>query len=184
MPTITFAGGAVNATIIAKAWAFRNVALVPSAAAGLLNAAGQDIAYPTLAVADDRSLILASGWKQSILTSVAQLAGMTELLDISVSAGDDASMVIDYQIQTAATTIPAGVFTVTGVASAISRGLVVAIPHAEYLNQQTASLTPALTSVWLKSISRPFLMSRCAWCPSSWASVLTSVYLPLKLISM
>ena len=55
---------------------------------------------------------------------------------------------------------------VTGGASAISRGLVVAFAHADYLNQQTASITPTLgtdcgdSAIWLKSIARPFLNQR------------------------
>lgn len=158
MPTITFTGGVANATIIAKAWAFRNVALAPSVSpAGQLNASAQNIAYPASVVPDDGSLVIVSGWKQTVLTSVAPLASFTELLDISITAGDDASMVIDYWIQTTATDIAAGSFVVTGGGAAISRGLVTVFAHAEYLNEQTASLTPTLTSVWLKSISRPFL---------------------------
>lgn len=158
MPTVTFAVGVANATIIAKAFAFRNVALAPSVSpAALLNGSAQDIAYPASSVPDDGSLVIVSGWKQAVLTSVATLAGFTELLDISVSAGDDASSVIDYQIQTTATAVAAGSFVVTGGVSAISRGLVTVFPHAPYLNEQTASVTPTLTGVWLKSISRPFL---------------------------
>lgn len=158
MPTVTFAGGAANATIIAKAWAMRNVGLDPGVTpAGQLNASAQNIAYPGSVVAEDASLVTIVGWKQAVLTSVATLAGYTELLDVSVSAGDDASMVIDYQIQTEETTVLAGSFTVTGGVSAISRALVIVSPPAEYLNEQEGSITPTLTSTWLKSISRPFL---------------------------
>lgn len=158
MPTVTFAGGVANATIIAKAYAFRNVALAPSVSpAALLNASAQNIAYPASTVPDAGSLVIVHGWKQAVLTSVATLAGMTELLDISVSAGDDASSVIDYQIQTTATAVAASSFVVTGGVSAISRGLVTVFPHAPFLDEQTSSLTPTLTAVWLKSISRPFL---------------------------
>ena len=158
MPTVTFAGGVANATIIAKAWAFRNASLTPSVSpAALLNASAQNVAYPASTVPDDGSVIIVSGWKQAVMTSVATLAGMTELLDISVSAGDDASSMIDYVIQTTAADITAGSFVVTGGTSAISRGLVVVLPHAEYLNEQSSSVTPTLTAAWLKSISRPFL---------------------------
>lgn len=169
MPTVTFAGGVANATIVAKAWAFRDVDITPAtAAATQLNGAGQDIAYPALTVPVDDALILVSGWKQSTLTSVATLAGMTELLDISVSAGDDASMVIDYQVQTTATDVPAGTFVVTGAASAISRGMVIAFGHAPFLNEQTATIAPTLTAVWLKSIARPFLNQavQVIWAPA------------------
>lgn len=159
-PTISFSGGVANATIGAKAFAFRRADLTPLTSAGQLNGSAQNVAYPTATVTEDNALAMVFAWKQNAWTSVATLAGMTEQLDIAITAGDDESLAIDYQIQTTAADIAAGSFTVTGGAAAISRGLTVIAAHVDYINEQTSSITPTLDSVWLKSIARPFLNQR------------------------
>jgi len=157
-PTVSFTGGVANATIMAKIMAWRRADLsVASAPTPLLNSSAQNVAYPALNPAADGLLILAGGWKQDAWTSVAPLATMTELQDAPSTLGDDASSVLDYVIQTTAANIAAGSFTVTGGISAISRGWIMAIPHAAYLNEQTANITPAQPDVWLKNIGYPFL---------------------------
>jgi hypothetical protein len=163
-PTITFTGGAANADTIAQVAAFHNAELVPLTSNTQLNASAQDIAYPALTVPQDGSVVLVAGWKQDDWTSVAQLAGMTEIGEPDSTAGDDAGLVWDYVIQTTAANIAAASFTVTGGAVAISRAMVVALEPAAYLTQESASITPSLagvgcqdTPVWLKSIARPFL---------------------------
>lgn len=156
-PTVAFAGGVANADTIAQMAAWRRADLTPVASAAGLNGSAQNVAYPALTMPADNLLAIVAGWKQDDNTGVATLAGMAEIGDTSTATGDDASQVWDYVIQTTKADISAGSFTVSGGASAISRGGVVALQHAPYLNEQTASTTPTLDSVWLKSVTRPFL---------------------------
>jgi hypothetical protein len=154
---ITFTGGAANADTLAQTIALRRAALPPVTVAAVLNGSGQNIAYPAAAVTVDGAVILRAGWKQDDWTSVATLAGATEIGEPISTAGSDAGQVWDYLIQTVRSDIGAGSFTVTGGAGAISRGLTVVLQHAAYLQQQTANITPTLSAVWLKSVARPFL---------------------------
>ena len=166
MPTITYTGGAANEDTIARIAAFRNADLSPVTTQAQLNGSAQDIAYPGLTITEDDLAVVVGGWKQDDFTSVATLAGMTEVGETSSTAGNDASQVWDYVIQTTAANITAGSFSVTGGAAAISRGFAIALRHAAYLNQQTASIVPTLgtdcgdSAIWLKSIARPFLNQR------------------------
>lgn len=157
-PVVSFTGGVANATLIAQCAAIRNVALDVVASDGLLNASAQNIAYPALAIPENDCAVLVIGWKQDDWTSVASLAGMTEIGEPTTASGDDAGMVWDRVVQTTAANISAGSFAVTGGASAISRGAVIALPRAERsASVETASITPVLDTVWIKSIARPFL---------------------------
>jgi len=157
MPTVTFTGGAANEDTITQAATFRNAAVSPTTSAKQLNVAAQNIAYPAAGATVDGMLWLRTAWKQDDWTSVATLAGATEIGEATSTAGNDAGQVWDYLIQTTAADIAAGSFVVTGGAAAISRGMTVGFAHADYLNEQTATVTPALSAVWLKSPTRPFL---------------------------
>lgn len=158
IPAVTYAGGAANEDTLAQAVAFRGVDLTPAVSpATLLNISAQNIAYPASVVPDDMSTVLIAGWKQDDYTSVATLAGGVEAAELSSTAGNDASQVLDYVLQSTAADIGAGSFVVTGGASAISRGIVLVLHRQPYLNEQTATITPALTDVWVKSVTRPFL---------------------------
>lgn len=156
-PTITFTGGVANADTVARIVGFRNIEMLPAAALSQLNGSAQNINYPALTVPGDRHLVLYLGWKQAGWTSVAPIAGATEAYENPVTAGDDAGIVADYVIQTVAANIVAGSFVVTGGLAAISRGATAAFRPADFLTRDTASLTPTLGSVWLKSLTRPFL---------------------------
>lgn len=156
-PAITFASGVANADTLARMVAFRRADLIPVTTATKLNTSAANVAYPALTTPAPNLAILVAGWKQDDWTSVAAIGGMTEAWEQAATTGDDAAQVLDYVIQTAAADIPAGSLVVTGGASAISRSIVVALQHAPYLNEQTATTTPALSAVWLKSIARPFL---------------------------
>lgn len=138
--TISFTGGVANATITAGTATWRNASLyhaggitnrptakVTPIGAAQLNGSAQDIAYPALYVVRDGSVVIAAGWKQDDYTSVAALSGFAEIDEQSETGGDDASHIWDYVIQTTAANIVAGSFTVTGGASAISRGFVIAL---------------------------------------------------------
>lgn len=154
---VTFTGGAANADTFAQTAAFRRAELVPVTVADVLNGSVQDIAYPAVTVTVAGCLILRAGWKQDDWTSVATIAGATEIGEVFSTTGLDAGQVWDYLIQTVAANIPAGTLVVTGGAVAISRGITAVVQHAAYLSQQTATIIPTGGVVWLKSISRPFL---------------------------
>lgn len=156
-PTITFAGGVALADTIAQVAAIRRADLVPVTGIDQLNGSAQNVAYPALTVPADNLALLLYGWKQATWTSVAALAGATEIAEPTAVAGDDASMVWDYMIQTVRANIAAGSFVVTGGVAGTSRGAVVALQHAPYLNEQLANVTPVLIVAWLKSVSRPYL---------------------------
>lgn len=134
-PTIAFASGVANATTLAHMVAFRGtsrlLASVALASSTQLNASAADVAFAARTVTEDDCAILALGWKQDDGTSVAPPAGFTEMFDSPSSLGDDAFIMGAYQIQTTATNISAGSFTVTGGASAISRGMVVVLTNAD-----------------------------------------------------
>lgn len=163
MPTVTFTNGAANATTLAQSAALRNAALAPVTTTSQLNASAQGIATPALVVPADDLAVVRAGWKQDDHTSVPARAGWTELGDFSTALGDDAMQVWEAQVQTTATDLAVDSFNVLGGASAISRALIAAFEHQAFLNEQTASILPSLgvdcgeTSIWLKSIARPFL---------------------------
>ncbi len=137
--------------------AWRRAELAPVTGNDLLNGSAQNVNYPALTMPDDNLVAIVAGWKQDDTSGVTQLAGMTEIGEANSTAGDDASQAWDYVIQTIAADIAAGTFTWAGGAAAISRGMLVALRHADYLNEQTANLTPTLNQIWLKSVTRPFL---------------------------
>ena len=131
-PTVTFSGGSAGDTTSAAMLALRGTVSDPAEAiidwADWLNPSGQNIAYPPLpAPYWDGCILLAIGWKQDDWTGVAQLVDWTEAIDASSTTGSDQGIVCDYQIQTTATAITSGSFTVTGGTSQISRALMVVI---------------------------------------------------------
>jgi hypothetical protein len=156
-PTVTFAGGVLNADTIAQMVVFRSSDIVPASVATAFNGSAQNLFFSPLTITQDGCLVIAAGWKQDDWTSVATIAGMTEIGEPFATAGDDAGQVWDYVIQTARANIAGASFVVTGGAAAISRALTLALPHAAFLNEQTATITPVLDRIWLKSLVRPFL---------------------------
>ena len=159
-PTVSFVSGAANATITAKIMALRSAALTPVTVAADtgVTSSQANIPYPALTVPADGCAIVGCGWRQDDATSVAPPAGMTEIQDVAVTVGDDVHVTLDYWIQTAATDIPAGSWVVTGGSNAVPTALLAVFTHAPWLNEQVEDITPTLGgTLWLKSISRPFL---------------------------
>lgn len=164
-PTVTFTGGVANADTTAQIirlagkWHSADFALLSKASC--LNASAQDITYPGLPKPQaDNCLILYVGWKQDDWTSVASPG--TEIAEPDTTTGDDQGIVWAYQIQTSRTSIPSGVFTVTGGAGAISRGAVMAI-RCDY---QTATVTRSVNGV---SKSHAAGAEVRLWTPMRWA---------------
>jgi hypothetical protein len=158
-PTQGFTGaGAAGMSVSAQMCAFRGAQMVLGAeTSSQLNASGQDIATPAYTPASDNSVLVWVGWKQDDWTAVTQPVGVpSEIGDTATTLGDDQGITWAYQIQTTATAAGASAFTVTGGASAVSRGVVFEL-LADTLTQ-SASITPSLGGqVWLKFVARPFL---------------------------
>lgn len=126
-PTCAFVGGSAGDTCSAQMAAFRGAAPIADSSALLTNSSAVNIAYPGLTPGRQGTLAIVGGWKQDDWTSVAALAGMTELGEPSSVLGNDQGLVWDYVIQTTAVAVTAGSFTVTGGVSAVSKGYVLAI---------------------------------------------------------
>lgn len=158
MPIIAFTGGALGDDTMVQSAAWRRATVTPVGAVQQQNAIGQNIDFPTLGIPEDNCLIIAFGWKQDDWTSVDPLPLMTEINERISTLGNDAAQVWDYMIQTVAETIAAGVFIVTGGATAISRGGLLAFARPEYLSTEQDTITPDLDGkVWFKSLIRPYL---------------------------
>lgn len=149
-PVITFSGGVANADTIARVVAVRGVApdaLSQSVWADLLNSSAQNIAFPALDVPGDGYGLLMALWKQDDATSLTTPAGWTAVGLTSTTTGDDASQALFYQIQTTETDISSGSSTVTGGASAISRGLLLALKPAAAITTNLQDVYPPRVQV-------------------------------------
>lgn len=156
-PSVTWTGDIADATLLGVMVAFRDAELTPVTSNTAANASAQNVAWPALTVPADGLAILGLLWKQDDWTGASTISTMAEAVDMWDTVGDDAAQALNYVIQTTAANIVAGTSTVSGGAAAVSRGAMVALEHAAYLNEQTANITPTLDAIWLKSISRPFL---------------------------
>lgn len=132
--SVSFTGGAANATCLAQMFSVRGtaayrlgVANTVHASATQLNGSAQDCAMPGLTVTEDNCGILAIVWKQDDFTSASNPYGYTDFPVITSSTlGDDACMFAAWGVQEAAANIASGTYTITGGAAAISRGVVLA----------------------------------------------------------
>lgn len=161
-PTITFASGIAGATCSAQMAAFRGTDMTTSAVAALLNASAVNIAFPSLLAADvpENATVIYAGWRQQDWTSVATIAGTTEIGEPSTGLGDNQGLVWDYVIRTTPAAVGAGSFVVTGGVAGISRGITLALSRRSVdpvIDSQTGTVTPALTQIWLKSLTNPTL---------------------------
>lgn len=133
-PSVTFTGGVAGAdtqaAIIKVPGAAPNQLTGHASSAGQENASAQNIAYPALNVPGNGNLVLIVAWKQDDASSIAAPGGFTGIVNSLVTAGDDASLRVVYQLQTTETDIGAGSLTVTGGAAAISKAAVLAIAPA------------------------------------------------------
>lgn len=131
-PSLGISGGAAGSTVSAQMVAFsgvfhstEHILADNSGEVGQLNQSGQDIAYPPLKVWIDNCLILYLGSKLDDWTSVTSPG--TEIGEPSSTIGNDQGIVWAYQIQTTHADVAAGSFTVTGGATAVSRGSTLAL---------------------------------------------------------
>ncbi|WP_410669130.1 hypothetical protein [Amycolatopsis sp. cmx-4-68] len=135
-PTVAFTGGVANATTLATMVAYRGAALTVQNSAEQLNASAQNIATPALSGVGTAALVMWFGWKQDDWTSVDPLlaGSIDEVFENSSTTGDDAGIVVDHLVVSSSVlgggAVGTGAFTVTGGASAISRGIVLALDLA------------------------------------------------------
>lgn len=164
-PTVTFNGaGDATMSVSAQMSTFRHVQDAITDAAGHLNTTAQNISVSDLSVADSNQLVLTLGWKQDDWTSAAPPTGFTKIGDPSTTLGDDQGITWAYRIETTPLPVSGAQFTVTGGTSAVSRGVALSIPPTTA--SQSASITPVLDGVWLKSLGRPFLNRRLDCAPN------------------
>jgi len=133
-PTVTFTGGVANADCQAAITKWGGVS--PDAVtesfttAVLTNASAQNIAYPDLDLDYNGRAPILVAWKQDDATTINPPAGFTGIIASFVTAGDDATLRVAYQIQTTETDVPAASLTVTGGAAAISKAAWLALTPA------------------------------------------------------
>ncbi|TDP97644.1 hypothetical protein [Labedaea rhizosphaerae] len=156
-PTVTFSGGVAGDDTLAAIAALRNGSTTPSTSATVVNASQQNVPVPGFVVPDAGSLALRPFKKQAASTAVA-LSGWGQLAYGSSSAGSGATLgVLGFGDYAANTAVPAQTVTVTGGVAAASRAASIVVPRAAYVTQETATVTPAQTGVWLKNIGRAYL---------------------------
>lgn len=147
MPSIVPSGGAAGDTVSAQAtrWGgtFYDPAATPVRWGNSALALGADIPYPATRSIYDNSLVLYLGWRSDDWTSVATIAGATEIGEPSTTTGSDQGLVWDYLIQTTPTDIAAGTFVVTGGSSAAVLGGVIVLRS----DVQTATVTRSSNGV-------------------------------------
>lgn len=158
-PTVTFSGGEANADTLVQTAAFRRASLTTGNVNTVLNTSQQNIPRPTLIVPEDRMLLVYTLWKQDdwVSASVGP-AGWAGIGSVVSTAGDDAAQSWSFLVQTTKADLGASTAAITGGASAISRSGALAFQHANLtLSTDLGSITPTITSVWLKNLTKPFL---------------------------
>lgn len=155
-PTVNFTGGAAGDDTIAQIGAVRNADAGSASWLFQTNASAQDINLPALSIpATPPYFALGFGWKQSLSTSSSAPAGWTVISRVSSSAGSGATQIWHWLQPTG--DIPARTVGIFGGVSAISEGATLRVPQAPYVSRETQTITPTLTSVWLKNPQRPYL---------------------------
>lgn len=153
-PTVTFAGGVAGADTAARITAVRNSDYTITQLFQA-NASAQDIAFPAMAAAPlTPDLFLLAAWKQATATS-SSLAGWTFITRDSVTAGDDQTILWWHKVSSADSA--ASTLLVAGGVPALSEVGVLRFTKRAYLSQETATVTPTITTVWMKNLAQPFL---------------------------
>lgn len=154
-PTVSFTGGAAGADTIAQVGAFRNAELVPNTSAVQLNGSAQNIATPGISWTLSNVMLLQIGWKQAISTG-ASIAGWGTIGTTSASVSGSTDFWA-WAFGAVPGSLTTNTIVVTGGTAQISRGAVAVLSQAAYVTQETATVTPAQTSVWLKNPLKPYL---------------------------
>lgn len=159
-PTVAFTGGAAGEDTLAQMANFQGAQLrTSSAPASQLNGSAQNIGGPGI-IQDGGGMMIQVGWKQDDFTSSTTPTFGQKIGDVSSTAGNDASMCWFRFVgpsENAGLPFNPWPVTITGGAAAISRGLILQIPKVEFLSQETGSITPTFTQVWIKNLQRPYM---------------------------
>jgi hypothetical protein len=154
-PTVAFTGGAAGDDTMARIISVKNADFDITGLAMKSNASAADIAFDPMAVAGTlANLFVLVGWKQTTSTG-ATLAGWTLIARDTATAGNDETG-IWYQ-KTSTVNSLAGAISGLGGSSAVSKSTILRFTRRPYLVQETATITPTITSVWMKNIAQPFL---------------------------
>lgn len=149
-PVITFTGGVANADTSAQMAAVRGITLDWIASERQSNSSAQNIATASAELGSECTdvFIIYYAWKQDDWTSVADIpaGGVGEIGEPDTTLGDDQGIVWDYRIIVGDPpfgTRASQTFTVTGGASAISKGgILVFVPRV-----QTFTVTRSVNGV-------------------------------------
>jgi hypothetical protein len=155
-PTVSFAGGAAGTDTIAQISAFRNAELVPNTSATLLNTSAQNITTPAISWPITNAMIVQLAWKQAISTGDS-MAGWGTIGATSASAGSGSTDFWALALGGPPGSLTTNTVVVSGGSAQISRGAVAVLQQAAYIIQETVTVTPAQTSVWLKNPLKPYL---------------------------
>lgn len=140
-PAVTVSAGAAGDTLSAICFAFSGTSPHLDETGGVggvwssTNASAQNITFPAAPVRTSLSrglreydvVHLLLGWKADDWTSVAPPASYTEMFDSSTTTGNDQGLWGAYRDTSSPTAFAGGAVTVTGGASAVSKGFVVAV---------------------------------------------------------
>lgn len=148
-PLVTFTGGAAGDDTLAQVAVFRGVkAYVRVGPSTISNASAANITLPATVLPDrDGCLMLYAGWKQDDWTTAGTIGTAVEIGEVISTAGNDAAMVWDYQIQTTATTSIVGSWTITGGVAAISKAYALALDQAAAISVIEQDVYPPRTLV-------------------------------------
>lgn len=152
-PTVNFTGGVAGADTVARIIAVRNTDT--PVATTLTNASAQNIDFPAISAAGLLpNRFIRAGWKQATSTS-SDLPGWTAISRDAVTAGDDETVV--WWQKTGSANEAAAPMTIVGGAAAVSKAVSIRFPRKAFHSQESTTITPPLTQVWLKNVQRPFL---------------------------
>lgn len=156
MPSITFTGGVANADTYARALKARGVAkdmLTEQPGSAISNGSAQNITYPSYDVLGDNHLLLMALWKQDDATSIATPSGWTDRGLTNQTTGDDMLVQLYTQLQTTVSDIGASSAVVTGGASAIGRGSILALRPAPTIAVTEFALFPPRNAVAIEGLT-------------------------------
>jgi hypothetical protein len=151
-PTVSFTGGVAGDDTGARIIGIRNADFTISSLSQS-NASAQNIAFPGMSpTALTPNLFLLTAWKQAGVTG-GSIPGWTQR---HLNATGSASMLAAYTLLSSES-FGAGTLTITGGVAAVSKVGLLRFSRRPYVAQETASVTPTLTDLWLKNIAKPFL---------------------------
>jgi hypothetical protein len=157
MPLISFTGGAAGSDTIARAVAFRGVgadALTQSSIAAQSNATAVSVAYPALDVPGPGHAVVLGVWRADDAgTSPTSPSGFTLVGLTAATAGNDASQILYYRIETTEADVTAGTITLTGSVTAVSRVVGVALKPAAAIAVQELDLFPPRTQITVTGLT-------------------------------